>query len=111
MKENFIGFLILFVLFVAVLIFNALRVKFTARKLTGRKEHKTEAEQKEYAEKLGEMIRCETVSHSDKYDDTEFKKLRETVEKLFPTVHEKAEKKTSDIAVESLTFSYYFSTG
>ena len=92
MNEFFIGLIILIILFVAVLIFNALRVKLTARKLTERKVHKTEAEQKEYALKLGEMIRCETVSKSESYDDTEFKKLRETVEKLFPTVHEKAEK-------------------
>ncbi len=94
MKEFFFGLIILFILFVAVLIFNALRVKLTARKLTERKVYKTEAEQKEYAEKLGEMIRCETVSKSESYDDTEFKKLRETVKKLFPTVHEKAEKMT-----------------
>ena len=92
MNEFFIGLIILIILFVAVLIFNALRVKLTARKLTERKVHKTEAEQKEYALKLGEMIRCETVSKSESYDETEFKKLRETVEKLFPTVHEKAEK-------------------
>ena len=92
MKEFFIGLIILLVLFVVALIFNALRVKLTARKLTERKVHKTEAEQKEYALKLGEMIRCETVSKSESYDDTEFKKLRETVEKLFPTVHKKAEK-------------------
>ena len=94
MKEFLIGFIILFLLFVEVLIINALRVKFTARKLTERKVYKTGAEQKEYAENLGEMIRCETVSKSESYDDTEFKKLRETVKKLFPTVHEKAEKMT-----------------
>ena len=86
MKVFFIGLLILLVLFISVLIFNALRVKLTARKLAKREEHKTESEQKEYAEKLGKMIRCETVSNSEGYDDAEFKKLREVVEKLFPTV-------------------------
>lgn len=94
MKEFFIGLFILFVLFVVALIFNALRAKLTARKLTERKKHKTEEEQTEYALRLGEMIRCETVSNSENYDDTEFKRLREVVEKLFPTVHKKAEKMT-----------------
>ncbi len=78
-------------LFVLVLIFNTVRVSISARKLGEYKYWKSEEEQKEYAERLSEMIRCKTVSVDGSYDDTEFSKLRETVKKLFPTVHEKAE--------------------
>ena len=93
MKEIFLTLLISFVLFVFVLVVNAVRVKVSARKLTPRKQHKTVEEQTEYAEKLSEMIKCKTVSVSDSFDDTEFKKLRDVMEKLFPEIHKKAEKK------------------
>ena len=45
MKEFLFGLLVVFFAFILVLIFNALRVKLTARKLTERKEHKTKKEQ------------------------------------------------------------------
>ena len=92
MKYAFIIIGLAFLLFICVLLFNALKVKIKSRKLTDEIIHKTKEEQTEYAKKLGEMIRCETVSKKDGYDDIEFKKLRETVEKLFPLVHEKCEK-------------------
>ena len=38
------------------------------------------------------VLSMATISKKDEYNDTEFKKLRETVEKLFPLVHEKLEK-------------------
>lgn len=44
-----------------------------------------------YEEKLSKMIRCQTVSVEGKYDDTEFKKLRDTVKELFPIFHKRAE--------------------
>ena len=50
--------------------------------------------QAEYAARLGEMIRCKTVSVRGSYDDAEFAKLRDTVQKLFPLIHKKAEKMT-----------------
>ena len=92
MKYAFIILGFAFLVFVCVLLFNALKVKIKSRKLTAEIIHKTKEEQTQYANKLGEMIRCETVSEKDKYDDTEFKKLRETVEKLFPLVHKKCER-------------------
>lgn len=94
MKEAILVVAVLFILFLLVLIFNAVKIKLTARKLTERKEHKTKEEQIEYANKLAQMIRCETVSKKEFYDDREFEKLRETVKKLFPTVHATAEKLT-----------------
>ena len=92
MKEFFIVLGIMLVVFLLVLIINALRVKLTARKLTSRKQHKTPEEQTEYALKLGKMIRCETVSVEGSFDDTEFKKLRDVMAELFPLVHKTAEK-------------------
>ena len=94
MKEILIGLFLIFVVFILILIFNALRVKLTARKLTERKEHKTKEEQIEYAKRLAEMIKCETVSKEDSFDDTEFKKLRDVMKELFPLIHQKAEKMT-----------------
>ena len=51
-------------------------------------------EQIEYAKRLSEMIKCETVSKEGSYDDTEFKKLRNVMENLFPNIHKSAEKMT-----------------
>ena len=91
---KYIGLILLvgFVLFFAVLIFNAVKIKLKARKLTTKKELLPHEKQMEYAERLGEMIRCETVSHKECFDDTEFKKLRDVVEKLFPEIHKRCEK-------------------
>ena len=44
-----------------------------------------------YAERLSKMIKCKTISVKGSYDDTEFKKLRDTMKELFPLVHEKSE--------------------
>ena len=81
-------------LFVAICIINTLRVKLTAQKLTEKKSNATEDDNLRYAERLGKMIRCETVSKADSYDDTEFEKLRSVMEELFPLVHGKCEKMT-----------------
>lgn len=94
MKEIFIGLGIVFGIFILILILNAVRVKITARKLTPRNQHKTIEEQREYALKLGKMIKCETVSVEGSYYDTEFKKLRDVMAELFPLVHKTAEKLT-----------------
>ena len=71
MKYAFIIIGLAFLLFICVLLFNALKVKIKSRKLTDEIIHKTKEEQTEYAKKLGEMIRCETVSKKDGYDDIE----------------------------------------
>ena len=40
------------------------------------------------------MIQCKTISVRDSYDDTEFAKLRNVMEELFPLVHKYAKKLT-----------------
>ena len=80
------------IIFLLVLSVNAVAVKKKARKLTDEKTHMSEKQQLEYAERLAEMIKCRTVSVKGSYDDTEFSKLRDTVEKLFPLVHQNAER-------------------
>lgn len=85
---------ILIALFMCVLVFNAIKIKVKARKLTEEKLHTTQAQQMEYAERLGKMIRCETVSKEGSFDDTEFEKLRKVMVELFPLVHQKAQKLT-----------------
>jgi len=47
-----------------------------------------------YAKRLQRMIQCKTVSVRDSYDDTEFAKLRDVMEELFPLVHKQAKKMT-----------------
>ncbi len=84
----------LILLFVIVLVFNAVKVTLKARKLTPQKAIITEKEQIKYANRLGEMIRCKTVSEKDKFNEEEFLKLVEVMKKLFPLVHERAEKLT-----------------
>lgn len=94
MKEIFLALLVILVLFIFVLVVNAVRVKVSARKLSPRKQHKTSEEQAEYAKKLSQMIKCETVSVSGSFDDTEFSKLRNVMSDLFPLIHKTAEKMT-----------------
>ncbi len=86
--------LVLLAVFILILILNAVKMTVKARKLMPRPEHKTVSEQTAYAENLGKMIRCETVSSKERYDDTEFEKLRDVMRELFPLIHEKAEKMT-----------------
>lgn len=50
-----------------------------------------EKTQRDYAEKLAEMIRCKTVSNDVSRDVWEFQKLRDVIRELFPLLHEKAD--------------------
>ena len=90
----FLGILAVIVAFALFLLIRTLVISSKARKLTSSTLSFSDREIKAYAERLSEMIRCKTVSVKDSYDDTEFKKLRDTMKKLFPLVHEKAEKMT-----------------
>lgn len=45
-----------------------------------------------YARRLQKMIQCKTVSVKDSYNDTEFAKLRDVMEELFPLVHKHTKK-------------------
>ena len=45
-----------------------------------------------YAVRLQKMIACRTVSKKDSFEPTEFHKLRQVVEELFPLVHQKMER-------------------
>ena len=90
----FLGILAVIVAFILFLVIRTLVISSKARKLTSSTLSFSDREIKAYAERLSEMIRCKTVSVKDSYDDTEFKKLRDTMERLFPLVHEKAEKMT-----------------
>ncbi|MBO5290655.1 MAG: hypothetical protein J6B35_03610, partial [Clostridia bacterium] len=92
MKEILIVCGIIIVAFILVLVFNAIKSKVKAPKLSQRPQHKTEKEQEEYALKLAEMIKCKTVSVDGSFDDTEFKKLRKVMEELFPLIHKNTEK-------------------
>lgn len=83
--------LAVFLLILAVNTFSALK---KAPKLKSAEPMYTEDKIKSYAQRLSKMIQCKTVSVHGSFDDTEFKKLRETVRELFPLVHEKAEKMT-----------------
>lgn len=65
-----------------------------ARKLAPAKPTHTAEESKAYALRLREMIQCQTVSVKNSFDDTEFQKLRDVMQTLFPLVHERCEKMT-----------------
>ena len=79
---------------VAILLANTIIAKNKARKLAEFKPFYNEQEIEYYTTRLQKMIQCKTVSVKDSYDDTEFAKLRNVMEELFPTLHKVAEKKT-----------------
>ena len=90
----FLAVLAVLLTFILFLVIRTVVISTKARKLTASTLNFSDEEINTYADRLSEMIRCKTVSVKDSYDDTEFKKLRDTMEKLFPLVHEKAEKMT-----------------
>ncbi|MGN1442750.1 MAG: M20/M25/M40 family metallo-hydrolase, partial [Acutalibacteraceae bacterium] len=90
----FLAVLLIIFAFVLFLVIRTIVITSKARKLTSSTLSFSDEEINTYAGRLSEMIRCKTVSVKDSYDDTEFKKLRKTMEKLFPLVHKKAEKMT-----------------
>lgn len=87
-------FLILVLALVFVLVINTMVIKKRARALSEFKSFYSEDEIMEYALRLQKMIKCKTVSVEGSFDDTEFKKLRDVMEELFPTVHKSSEKMT-----------------
>lgn len=89
--------LVLLVIFLAVINFNALRIK-TPQLSTDKKEASVEVDTELAQNNLSKMIRCKTVSNKDKskVDETEFEKFRTLLSELYPTVYEKSEKE--DIA-------------
>lgn len=78
--------------FVLVLVYNAIRCKATSRKLKAEKTYFDEKKQVEYATDLAKMIKCKTISYRDSFDNTEFKKLVDVMEELFPLVHKNSTK-------------------
>jgi len=82
----------LIVALVLVLFLNTMIKTLSARKLKGDHPTFTDSELQEYAQTLGEMLRCKTISVKGSYDDEEFAKLRNVVKDQFPLLHEKAER-------------------
>ncbi len=80
--------------FILVLLFNTVLMQLKSRKLGDKRENISPELALKYAYDLGKMIRCKTVSVEGSFDDTEFKKLRDTMEELFPLVHKYSEKLT-----------------
>ena len=84
--------LAIIVVFIAFLLINTAIKSSKARKLTENKVVVTDNEIDYYTKRLQKMIQCKTVSVKGSYDDTEFAKLRNVMENLFPVVHKMAEK-------------------
>lgn len=92
--EFVILILALFVILAIVLAVNTVKSVKKSRKLTEFKPIYNDEEIEYYVTRLQKMIKCKTVSVKDGYDDTEFAKLRNVMEELFPTLHKTAEKMT-----------------
>lgn len=75
-------------IFVFILVINAILVGKSADKIEQKPVWHSDEEQKHYAERLLKMIECQTVSSKEKFDDTEFMKLRNVMKELFPLIHE-----------------------
>lgn len=77
--------------FVFVLVCNALRAGWRRPKPGPGQPPVAQQAQTQYAQGLGRMLACATVSRKGRYDDAEFAKLRAVVRELFPLVHARAE--------------------
>lgn len=85
-------FLIPVLVFLAFLVFCALMT--TGEPLNPTRPLMSYDQAREYARRLQKLIVCRTISHKDSYDDTEFHKLRQTMEALFPLVHKHCHQET-----------------
>lgn len=65
----FLVILAVFLLLFAVLALNAVRAKQRGRRLAPQPDYYSEAELAQHAERLAQMIRCETVSCRESFDD------------------------------------------
>ena len=72
------------------------RTLLTPSKVSDYVPRPDEARAMEYAEKLAEMIRCETVSTPDDPTGAKFYAFHKVLEKLFPLVHERLERSVID---------------
>ena len=83
---------IVLVIFICILLIRAAALAAKKAEPIGEKPvYTTEQEDIENGERLMKMIKCQTVSSREIYDDTEFAKLRAAVKELFPLLHERAE--------------------
>ena len=82
---------ILLLILIAVVLIRTLILKPTPAK--DAKVPQSDPERaREYGEKLGEMLRCETISERDQEDRSKFYGYHEVLEKLFPNVFQNCEK-------------------
>ena len=79
------------VIFICILLIRAALAAKKAEPIGEKPVYTTEQEDIENGERLMKMIKCQTVSSREIYDDTEFAKLRAAVKELFPLLHERAE--------------------
>ena len=84
-----LGLLLIILVLLAVCI---VRTLLLPSKTTYYEESKDEERINEYAKKLQEMIRVDTVSYRDKPDPEKFRKLHRVIEQLYPNVFKTCEK-------------------
>ena len=89
-------FLGLLGLVVLLLLAAVVRTLFMKQKVSEYKAPEADGRAMKYAEKLSEMVRSETVSHSGVHETEKFYKFQELLRKLFPLVHEKLERTEID---------------
>lgn len=79
-----------------LLVIAVIRTLFLPSKVSAYRAPAEDERAREYAEKLAEMIRCDTTSYDSVYDYERFAAFHRLLEKLFPLVHENLEKTDID---------------
>ncbi len=83
-------------LLILLLLIAVIRTVFMGRKKSDYVPDPEPARVDEYSEKLSRMIKCKTVSYKGQTDISDYLRLHEELEALFPLVHEKLEKTVID---------------
>lgn len=90
MKWIVLGVVLVVVVVAAICLFRALRVK---PKQPWLNENEVDPKRARfYGEQLGELIRQETVSHVENTDMSKFYRFHQTIETMFPHIHQVCEK-------------------
>lgn len=81
---------------VLLLVIALLRTLLTPKKTSAYKPNEDEKEALRLAEKLSEMVKCDTTSHANVAEVEKFLEFHKVLERLFPLVHERLEKTEID---------------
>lgn len=96
MKFVIFGLLAIVAIFLFLILIAIVKTIFTKQKHSNYMPNPDETEALRLAQKLSEMVKCNTTSYQDETNVSKYLEFHKVLEKLFPLVHQKLEKTVID---------------